>query len=302
VNDKIRRLHAARPRNRFLRLSIAALALLVCYSWLAGDLGFGGLFGERTARNLDRFLGELRPYPLQGRDWDWGVFADWVQGRVATHAGDAVLVTLALSVAAIVLAGVAAALLSVPAARTVATPEPFLPAPRPPDTAARLAWRIVMTGTRVLLVVLRAIPEYVWAFLMLKLLGPGAWPAVIALALHNAGVLGKLGAEVVENLDPASLRAMRAMGATRRQIAVLGIYPASLNRFLLYFFYRWETCVREATVLGLLGVISLGYWIQDARARVQYDVMLLYIVLGALIILVGDFVSAFARGIIRRAR
>ena len=152
-----------------------------------------------------------------------------------------------------------------------------------------------------MLIFLRSIPEYVWAFLLLAMLGPNAWPAVLALALHNAGILGKLGAEVVENLEPAPLAALRGLGATRSQIVLLGILPMVLPRFLLFFFYRWETCVREATVLGMLGIVSLGYWIVDARARNHYDEMVFLVLIGAGIVLVGDLVSALARELVRRA-
>ena len=65
--------------------------------------------------------------------------------------------------------------------------------------------------------------------------------------------------------------------------------------------YRWETCVREATVLGMLGIVSLGYWIVDARARNHYDEMFLLVLVGAAIVLVGDLVSAAAREVVRRA-
>ena len=75
----------------------------------------------------------------------------------------------------------------------------------------------------------------------------------------------------------------------------------SLNRFLLYLCYRWETCVREATVLGMLGMLSLGFWIQDARARNQYDNMVLAMACGALLVVVGDLVSALVREVVRRA-
>ena len=92
---------------------------------------------------------------------------------------------------------------------------------------------------------------------------------------------------------------MRALGATRLQLAAVAIFPATLGRFLLYFFYRWETCVREATVLGLLGFISLGWFIEDARARTHYDEMFLFILLGSAIILIGDLLSALARHRIR---
>jgi phosphonate transport system permease protein len=78
--------------------------------------------------------------------------------------------------------------------------------------------------------------------------------------------------------------------------------PLVLGRFLMYFFYRFETCVREATVLGMLGVVSLGYWIQDARSKQFYDEMVFFVALGALIVLAADLLSAFARTSLRRMR
>ena len=298
----IGQLYRERPRSRFARFTVVLLAALAVFAWLSGDFDPGSMFTERSRKNIERFSGELRPLPLQGREWDTGVAIRWVKTTLAEHGAESVLTTLAIAIAAIVLAGFGAMLFAMSAARNVATPEPFLPAARPPGRAVRAGWRAVLTLTRLLLIFLRAIPEYVWAFIFLGLLGPGAWPAVLALAVHNTGILGKLSAEVVENLEPAPLKAMRASGATRGQIGVVAIFPASLGRFLLYFFYRWETCVREATVLGLLGIVSLGYWIQDARARTHYDVMFLYILLGVVLILLGDFVSAVARAAIRRAR
>ena len=77
--------------------------------------------------------------------------------------------------------------------------------------------------------------------------------------------------------------------------------PLSLNRFLLYLFYRWETCVRQATVLGMLSLVSLGFWIQDARTRNHYDEMVVAMACGALLVVVGDLVSAVAREVVRRS-
>ena len=155
-------------------------------------------------------------------------------------------------------------------------------------------------GTRVLLMFLRSVPEYVWAFLLVAILGPTAWPAVLALAIHNAGVLGKLNAEVVENLDAPALEALRGVGGSRLQIAAVGILPAIVPRILLFLFYRWETCVREATVLGMLGIVSLGYWIEDARSRNHYDEMFFLILAGSVIVLLGDVLSEVARRGVRR--
>jgi phosphonate transport system permease protein len=186
------------------------------------------------------------------------------------------------------------------AARNVATSTPF-EGQRTADRSIRQRlWRATCAVARGFLVFLRSIPEYVWAFLLLACLGPNAWPAVLALAIHNAGILGKLGAETVENLPPESLAAWRRMGATRRQTVVGAAFPLFFNRFLLYFFYRFETCVREATVLGMLGVVSLGYWIEDARTKQFYDEMIVFVLMGAAIVLLADLVSAASRWIIRR--
>ena len=304
---RIQELREQRPRSRALRWSILGLGLLAAYSWIwglaSGEVRFGDTFSARRMRNLDRFLGEIRPYPLQGKEFDFGVALDWMWERLATPGlgWDAAVATLAISVVAIVLAGIAGALLCLPAARTVFRPDAFVPSPNPPSAALRLLWRSIVTATRGLMVFLRAIPEYIWAFLFIKMLGVTAWPAVLALALHNAGILGRLQAEVIENVEPDGPRALRALGASRRQIAVTALLPLTFPRALLYFFYRWETCVREATVLGMLGVVSLGSIIQDARAGQRLDDMVFFVLLGAAIVVIGDAVSGIARTIVRRA-
>lgn len=298
--EEVRRLRQDRPKNRFGRVSAWVLLALVLGSWAMGGFSPAYLFEERRQANLERFLGELRPYPLQGEPWDWGVAWSWAGEVMAEKGWAAAGQTLAIAVAAIVLAGLLALVLCLPAVRSFAHPQPYLPEPRPPGRGARWLWRGVVGLVRSLLIFLRSLPEYVWAFLLIALLGPTAWPAVLALAIHNAGILGKLGAEVVENLPPKRLSALRGLGAGRSQIAAIGIFPTILPRFLLFFFYRWETCVREATVLGMLGVVSLGFWIQDARARTHYDEMFFLILLGSALVLLGDLLSFVAREAVRR--
>mgnify|MGYP001200624316 CR=1 FL=1 len=116
-----------------------------------------------------------------------------------------------------------------------------------------------------------------------------------------AELCAALGAETIENLEPAPLRTLTALGAPRRSVLIAGVFPIALGRYLLYFFYRFETCVREATVLGMLGVVSLGYYIQQARGKMYYDEMLLLILLGAGIVIASDLLSAVARRYLRRA-
>ena len=297
----LRRLADSRTRSRFLRSSGAAFAALVVYAWLTGGFTLEDFLSARRIANVERFAGELKPYPLQSQHWDWQVALRWTAELMETKGWSAAATTLAISIVAIVLAGMGGALAALPATRTFATAEPYMPHAAAPSLARRTVWSACVWIMRLVLIFARAVPEYVWAFLLIAILGPNVWAAVLALAVHNAGVLGKLNAEVVENLPADTLTGLRALGARRRQIALAGIVPAVMPRFLLFFFYRWETCVREATVLGMLGIVSLGWFIQDARARQHYDVMLALILLGAALVLVGDVASALAREWVRRS-
>jgi phosphonate transport system permease protein len=299
----VRDLRRGRPRSRFVRASVVFLLALAASSWWLGGFDLVDMFSGRHARNLEHFVHEATPRPVREEGGGFAEAAAWAGDLFRAKGAEALGTTLAISVLAIVLAGIAANLLCLPAARTFARPAPFLPPGGTPPWFARAAWRALLLGTRFVLVFLRAIPEYVWAFLLLAVFGPTAWPAVLALAIHNAGILGKLQAETIENVPPQAARALTALGAGRRQVALLAVHPTVFPRFLLYFFYRWETAVREATVLGMLGIVSLGYVLMyDARPRGREDEMVFYVALGALLVLAGDLVSAAARRLVRHAR
>ena len=283
---------------RFLRWSLGAFGLLVVYSWLSGDISVGDLFTAARMDNLVRFVTvDIVPYPLRESGFEWGVFGDWVGELMSGQGWNGFVTTLAISVVAIVLAGIAGALFCLPAARSWMTPEPFLSSGRKPG----LFFGIGVQVMRFFLLFLRSIPEFIWAYIFLMMFGVTAWPAVLALVIHNAGILGKLNAEVVENLEPGTLRSLRALGASRLQIATSAIFPIALPRFLLYFFYRFETCVREATILGMMGIVSLGYYIEVARSKQYYDEMIFFVLLGAAIVLIADLISTVARRMVREA-
>jgi phosphonate transport system permease protein len=289
----------ARSRNRFLERSLLVMGALILVVFLTSGFEMG-MNGKRLD-NFDRFLGNIVPFPLKDGPLDLGVGWDWAMGMLRDGGLEAAIATLAISVVAIVLAMGVALLMALPAARNIAHPEPFLPGPRPPTRRELLPWRALVFCTRSVLIVLRAIPEYVWAFLLVSILGLNAWPAILALALHNAGILGRLTSELVENVATETPSALRALGANRRQITVLGLLPQSFTRLLLYFFYRFETCVREATVLGMLGIASLGFLIDDARIAMKYDEMFFLILVGGAIVVAADLVSMAARHLARHA-
>lgn len=305
VSGRLDELYAARPRSRFLRLSLVAVLLLVGTAWLFGAFHIADVLSSRRLENLLGFLESAHPYELRDSGLSLSGLAMW-SGRIMSDRGwMATAMTLGISVSAVVIAGACAIPLSLLAARNVATHDPWSVTSAAGhvnrNTAWSWAWRTVLVFARGFLVTIRSIPEYIWAFLLIAAIGPSAWPAVLALALHNAGILGKLWSETIENIDPAVPTTLRAHGHSRLQVVLFCVVPMALPRMLLYLFYRWETCVREATVLGMLGIASLGLWIKEARARDWYDEMLFFTLLGAVLVVTGDVVSWFLRRQLRNA-
>ena len=297
MTPRLQSLKKSRPKNRMVRGSVYMLSLFTLLTWSSGTIMPGDLFTSRRLENLERFLTkDIVPYPIRESGFEWGALWTWMSDLFLDRGLDASIATLAISVLAIVLAMLLSWLFAPLAANNLATRRPFDAAPAE-DT---LPWRALRFMTRAVMILLRSVPEYVLAFLLLAVLGPNhAWPAVLALALHNSGILGRLGAETIENLEPAPLRTLTALGAPRRSVLIAGVFPIALGRYLLYFFYRFETCIREATVLGMLGVVSLGFYISDARSKMYYDEMLFLVLLGAGIVLLSDLLSATARRYLR---
>ena len=112
--------------------------------------------------------------------------------------------------------------------------------------------------TRWLLNALRAIPELVWAALLLVSAGLGPLAGTLALALHTTGVLGRLFAESLENAPPGPALALRTPGAGGARVLLYATLPQVLPQLLSYTLYRWENNIRAAAVLGVVGAGGLG--------------------------------------------
>ncbi len=288
--DPLARLRALRPRDCLVRATFAIATISATISIAAPDLKTTELFLARRWENAARFLTETIPYALRDTD-PTTTLGSWLTQYALGTGLPAAWQTLLLAIVAIVLSAATAAILIPPASATIATADPFGITGGHITKLKNLAWKTLRLTARGICVFIRAIPEYVWAFLLLAALGSGAWPLVIALVLHNAGILGRLGAELVENVPPRTPAVLAATGANRITILLAAILPDIFPRALAYFFYRWETCVRESSVLGLLGLPSLGFAISEARARTRYDEMLLYLLISVLLVLLGDAIS-----------
>lgn len=204
----------------------AALALVLA-SFASLDLQWAQFFSADAARSMGRFLGEFFPPDLQ---------PDFVR-RVALAAWE----TLAMSALGTLLAALAGLVLALPASR---------------GAAGRAGW--ARGPTRLLLNALRAVPELVWAALLLIAAGLGPFAGTLALAVHTTGVLGRLFAEALENAPPGPATALRTQGVGAVAVLAYATLPQVLPQLLSYTLYRWENNIRAAAVLGVVGAGGLG--------------------------------------------
>lgn len=117
---------------------------------------------------------------------------------------------------------------------------------------------IISKTGKVALSIIRTFPEIVMAILFIKAVGPGSFAGILALGLHSIGMLGKLFAEEVEQIDRGPSEALMAAGANRLQILWYAVIPQVLPGFLSYTLYRFEINVRSATILGVIGAGGIG--------------------------------------------
>ncbi len=116
-----------------------------------------------------------------------------------------------------------------------------------------------------LLILLRTLPEYLLAFLGLLILGPSMLPAILALGIHNAAIIAHL---VGRHSEELVLRGDASGGLNRYFYEVL---PRIYRQFLAFLFYRWEVILRETAILGILGISTLGFYIDSAFEEFRFD-------------------------------
>ncbi len=272
------------------------LVFVVASALSLWHMGFhwGRLFAGASEPGLLRFLDQdLRPHVTRQPGWTWSDLAEWLMEMLMSYGLRATWGTLLLATAAIGLAGFAGLLLAPFTARTLTVPDPYM-GPKA-DKRSTLS-----SAVRSLCLAMRALPEYVLGFLLLALLSGSTWPAVLALAMHNAGILGRLFGDSLEDVSTAPMRNLAAGGARPSGLLLFGATPQAFSRWLAYFFYRFETCVREATVLGMLGVISIGYYAKEMRSRQFYDELFVLVLLGALLVILADALSGWLRNRLRQ--
>jgi phosphonate transport system permease protein len=145
--------------------------------------------------------------------------------------------------------------------------------------------------------IMRAIPEIVIALVLIFVLGGGPIPAMIAIAFHTAGALGKLFSEVNENASLQPLEGLESTGANWTQRMILGVIPQVAPNWLSYTLLRFEINIRASAILGFVGAGGIGYDLKNAFSWGQgrYDEVAAIFILLFLTIVFFDQVSSHYR-------
>ena len=184
--------------------------------------------------------------------------------------------------------------------------------------ALLIAWPLTLLSTRVLsvsalsgrmargpavlrqalrwgLIVLRSVPELVWALVFVRVVGLGPTAGVLAIALTYGGMLGKVYGEILESGEPHASQTLLRNGSSRLQAFFYAVLPGSSAELVSYTVYRWECAIRSSVVLGFVGAGGLGQQLDNSMKMFNGgEVATMLLVFMALVAL-ADRVSAWLR-------
>jgi phosphonate transport system permease protein len=263
-----------RSRSRSLIVSVLVFPLLIASFPLAGFTP-ETLSSAGVAIRLVRFVRHMLPPDLSS--------------AFISSFGTALLQTIAISLIGTLIGLALAVVLAVPATSTLV----FLPNDSP--ERARLIERalrsLLFWSARLILNVLRSIPELVWVLICILAVGIGPFAGTLALGLHTAGVLGKLYAETMEEVPIRPVEALRSLGARPWQVLLWAIWPQARPLLCSYTVLRWEMNLRAATILGLVGGGGLGQAIYNNVQLGFYSRLSTLILLIYALVLTSDWIG-----------
>jgi phosphonate transport system permease protein len=249
---------AAGKRSWGSTLSWIALIAILGLSWRAADMRPLDLFAD--AGNMGQFAKDFFPPN----------FDDW---RIYTHE---MMVTLAVAVWGTALSIVCAIPCGLMSAHNMAP-----------------LW--VVQPMRRVMDACRAINEMVFAMLFIVAVGLGPFAGVLALWVHTTGVLAKLFAEAVEAIDPRPAEGVRATGATSLDEIIYGVLPQVLPLWISYALYRFESNVRSAMVVGMVGAGGIGVVLYESIRSFDYAQTSAVLIMVIVVVTAIDLISAKLR-------
>jgi phosphonate transport system permease protein len=155
--------------------------------------------------------------------------------------------------------------------------------------------RAVRAAARMLLLLLRAIPEVVWALVLVRALGLGPGAGVLAIGITYGGMLGKVYAEILESSDTRPARALLEAGAGRTTALLYGLLPGAAQELASYTVYRWECAVRASVVMGFVGAGGLGQLMDQSMKMLNGGEASTILLTFLLLVLLADGLSASLR-------
>jgi len=238
-------------RSRWARSSAAIVVPGLIVAWLASDVSLSGLTSPRTRELTGRLLEDMWPPALPPGGWP--ALAEAVPDTIA-------MAILAMAVAV--------------AVTMVTGPWAMRPRRAAMDEHARPARRLLRgalrSASRTLLLVLRSVPPTVWAVIALLALFPGILPGALALGLYTGGILARLVAEAWEGIDTRPRDALRAIGTPGWLASTAAVVPPSVHHLATYTLYRFEICIRDTAVVGVVGAAGLGRLLAENLAAFRF--------------------------------
>ncbi|MDX2471482.1 MAG: ABC transporter permease [SAR324 cluster bacterium] len=242
----------ARPKLLLLWVSLALFGI-------SKEVSFSW---ENTKRF---FTSDILPWPLRAGKGVEGL-GQWFWDLASLQAWEGMVNTLVLTQISLALSAIFALILFPLASQTFAGRSKL--------------------GGRFFLVILRSTPEYFLAYIAIYLLGPSMLPAIIALVIHNGAILGHL-----SSLNADQITFDMAAPRKRINLYLYEVLPRIYGQFLAFLLYRWEVIFRESAILGILGVYSLGFFIDSAMALDHLDEAFALIVFSGLLNILIDQIS-----------
>jgi len=148
---------------------------------------------------------------------------------------------------------------------------------------------------RGLLIVLRSVPELVWALVFVRVVGLGPTAGVLAIALTYGGMLGKVYAEILESGETQVTETLLRNGSSRLQAFFYGLLPQNAAELTSYTVYRWECAIRSSVVLGFVGAGGLGQQLDNSMKMFNGGEVLTMLAVFVALVALADHVSARLR-------
>jgi phosphonate transport system permease protein len=253
--------------------ALVVLIILGLTGWSAAGVGFDLVELVSSTGPIEKFLSEMFPPDLSA--------------RTIQTTGKGILETFQMSF----LGALIGATIAFPLAVLATGEAPTVGASR----GERLLRVVPYHVSRSVLNVFRSVPDILWALVFVVALGLGPFPGTLALAVHSAGILGKLYSETLEVVPARPVEALRVTGASSLQALLFGRLPQAISGLTSLTLYQWECNIRSATILGFVGAGGIGQQILISMNLFDYPKVATLVGATIIVVLLVDRFSAAIR-------